>query len=173
MHAAAVGREAVGGRWWVAAAERPAVPHRRPQPPGPGLAGGQDRDRRVVGMDPRAGADVRLDQRLQGGGDRAHPVGERRDVDRHALAAEALALPMQRQVQPELREGDLGEEVRPRPPAADRMERRRRLGDRLARPARELLAHVLEDEPARRHALERLGDVLAELAQHAPATRAL
>lgn len=58
------------------------VPHRRPQPPGPGLAGGQDRNRRVVGMDPRASADVHLDcvdERLQGGGDRAHPVGERRD----------------------------------------------------------------------------------------------
>jgi transposase len=75
LHATTVGREEVGGRWWVAEAERPLVPHRRPQPRGSSLAGGQDLGQRVVGMDPRASVDVhldRLDQRLQGGGDRAH-----------------------------------------------------------------------------------------------------
>jgi len=126
-------------------------------------------------MQPVRGADVGLD-RLgewpQRGGDGAYPVGQRRDVDRHALAAEALALAVQRQVQPELAEHHLGQQVRAGPAAGDRMERRRRLGDRLAAPAGHLLAHVLDHEPARRHPLQSLGDVLAQLAQLAAAAGA-
>ena len=62
----------------------------------------------------------------------------------------------------------------PRPGAAarDRMRRRRRLGDLLAAPARELLAHVLDHLPLARHQLQRLGHVLAQLAQRAAAARA-
>jgi hypothetical protein len=48
--------------------------------------------------------------------------------------------------------------------------RRRRLGDRLAIPARELLAPVLDDLPASRLTFERLGDDLAKLAQPKTAT---
>jgi hypothetical protein len=39
--------------------------------------------------------------------------------------------------------------------ARDRMEERRRLGDRLARPAAELLARVFGHEPLPRHRIER------------------
>ena len=52
------------------------------------------------------------------------------------------------------------------------MRRRRRLGDRLAGPARVLLAHVLDHLPLARHQLQRLGHVLAQLAQRAAAARA-
>ncbi len=52
------------------------------------------------------------------------------------------------------------------------MERRRRLGDLLARPAGELLAHGLDHLPLARHHLQRLGDVLAELGEPAAAARA-
>ena len=52
------------------------------------------------------------------------------------------------------------------------MERRRRLGDLLARPAGELLPHRLDDLPLARHHLQGLGDVLAEFDQLAAATRA-
>lgn len=41
----------------------------------------------------------------------------------------------------------------------------RRLGDRFASPADELLAHVLDHLPLARNELQRLGHVLANLAQ--------
>jgi hypothetical protein len=50
-------------------------------------------------------------------------------------------------------------------PARHDVERRRRLADRLAGPARELLAHVLHDLPLPRHHFQRLGDVFAELGE--------
>ena len=122
-------------------------------------------------MDAGGGADVRLDrrgQRLQGRRDRPHPVGQRGNVDLDALAGEAGALSVQRQVHPVLAEDHLGQKVGPGAAAGDRMERRRCLTDRFAAAAGDLLADVLDDEPARRQALERLGDLLAQLA-HRPA----
>src|SRR3984893_4357198 len=50
------------------------------------------------------------------------------------------------------------------------MERRRRLRDRLAGPAGELLAHMLDHLPLARNELQRLGHVLADLAQSAITT---
>ncbi len=50
------------------------------------------------------------------------------------------------------------------------MERRRRLADRLTSAAGELLAHVLDHLPLPRHELQRLGHILADLAQPVPAT---
>jgi len=58
------------------------------------------------------------------------------------------------------------------PATGDRMERRRRLGDLLARPAGELLADGLDHLPLPGDHLQRLGDVLAELDQLALAARA-
>ena len=53
------------------------------------------------------------------------------------------------------------------------MERRRRLGDRLAVPAGELLAHRLDHLEAARDLFQRLGDIFAQLGQPAAAaTRA-
>ena len=66
---------------------------------------------------------------------------------------------------PELLEQQHGEQVRPGPAARRDVERRRRLADLLAVPARHLLAHVLDHLPLARDHLQRLGDGLAELAQ--------
>src|SRR5512133_3078786 len=58
------------------------------------------------------------------------------------------------------------------PAAGDGMERRRRLGDLLARPAGELLADGLDHLPLPGDHLQRLGDILAQLNQLALAARA-
>src|SRR3977135_3365223 len=71
-----------------------------------------------------------------------------------------------------LAEQHVGEQLWPGASARDRMRRRRWLRDRLALPARHLLAHDLANLPARRHALQHLGYVLAELAQLTAAARA-
>ncbi len=66
---------------------------------------------------------------------------------------------------PELLEDDAREQVRPRPAARRRVERRQRLRDRLAIAAGELLADGLDDLPGGRHPLDGLGDGFAELRQ--------
>ena len=65
----------------------------------------------------------------------------------------------------ELLEQDHRQQAGTGPAARHDVERRRRLGDALAVPARELLAHVLDHLPLARDDLQRLGDVLAELGQ--------
>ena len=72
----------------------------------------------------------------------------------------------------ELADQDHGEQARAGEAARDRMRRRRRLGDAVAVPAGELLAHPLDDLPAPRLAFERLGHHLAELAQPSAAALA-
>ena len=102
---------------------------------------------------------------FEGGGASADPVGERRDLELDALAGEGGALPVQRQMVAKLADQDHGEQARAGEAARDRVRRRRRLGDALAIPAGELLAHMLDDLPAPRLAFERLRHRLAELAQ--------
>ncbi len=58
-----------------------------------------------------------VDHRLEGDADRAHPVGHRRDIDLDAFAGKGTALPMQRQMQAELAEGDLGQQHRTSAPS--------------------------------------------------------
>ena len=82
-----------------------------------------------------------------------------------AFAGIALALPVQRLMLAELLEQDHRQQVRAGKAARRHMEGRRRLRDRLALPARELLAHRLDHLPLARDHLQRLGDVLAELRQ--------
>ncbi len=66
-----------------------------------------------------------------------------------------------------------GEKARAGKAARQHAERRRRLRDPLARPARELLPNVLQHLPLPRHHLERLAHVLAELSKPGrPAARA-
>ena len=109
---------------------------------------------------------------IEGGDASADPVGERRVFDLDPLAGEGGALPVQRQMVAELADQDHGEQARAGEAARDRMRRRRRLGDRLAVPAGELLAHMLDDLPAPRLAFERLRHHLAELAQPSAAALA-
>ena len=65
----------------------------------------------------------------------------------------------------ELLEHDHRQQARARPSPRDHMERRRRLADRLAIPAGELLPHRLDHLPPPGPRLQRLRHVLAELAQ--------
>ena len=172
MGAGAVRRVEVGRGRRVRAAEGTIVAYRRPEPASARLPAGKNRDRRVVEVDAVARPNMRLDQANQGRQRRRHrpdPIRQRRHIDWNTFTAEPLALPMQRQVQAELPEHHFGQELRSGAAAADRMEGRRLLRDRLAGAAREALAHVLDDAPARRDPLERLSDVLAELAQRRPA----
>jgi hypothetical protein len=67
----------------------------------------------------------------------------------------------------------MGEQLGARAPARDWMRWGRRLRDRFAGPAGELLAHVLDHFPLARDELQRLGHVLTDLAQYpAPTARA-
>ena len=143
------------------------------QGPGPCAAGQGGLRRGIVEVDAGASPNMRLDQENHGGQrrrHRPHPVGQRRNLDRHTFAREALALSMERQMEAELPEHDFGEETGAGTTAADRVKGRGFLRDRLASATREALANVLDDAPTRRGALERLGDVLAELAERRPAT---
>jgi len=65
----------------------------------------------------------------------------------------------------EFADQDHGEQARARKAARDRMRGGRRLGDGLAIPAGELLAHALDDLPAPRLAFERPRHRFPELAQ--------
>jgi hypothetical protein len=50
----------------ILAAERPVIAHVDPNPAGLGLTFGEDRNRGVVAMQPLAGQDMTLNQRVQG-----------------------------------------------------------------------------------------------------------
>lgn len=123
-------------------------------------------------MQSLGGKDVRpdrLDQGHERRRRRTDPIRQRRDVELDALAGVDRALPGQRQVLAVLGGQHECQQVRAGPPAGDRVRGGRRLADRLARPAADLLAHVLDHLPAPRLALERLGDVLTQLAHRATA----
>jgi len=122
----------------------------------------QDRHICVVAVQTLGTQHVRLDQcvqRLQHGRASADQVGQRRQAQIDAFPRIALALPVQGLMLAELLEQDHRQQVRPGEAARCHVERRWRLGDRLAGPARELLAHGLDHLPLSRNHLERLGDV--------------
>ena len=174
--APAVGRVVEYGsrRFWPA--ERLVVAHVGPQATSHRLALRQHGHGCVVAMDALGRHHVRLDQRgerRKRGRARAHPVRHGRDVDLDALAGIRLALPVQRQVLAELGFQDHRQQLGASPAAGDRVERRRRLRDRLARPAGEPLPHRLHHLPPPRDHLQRFRDILAQLGQFAPAARAL
>ena len=125
-------------------------------------------------MDTLGGEHVAADQlgeRAQHGRAGADMIGQGRDVEVDALAGIGLALPVQRLVLAVLGIKDHRQQARPDMAPRNDMERRRRLGDLLARPAGELLAHGLDHLPLPRHDLQRLGDGLAELGELAAAAR--
>jgi hypothetical protein len=155
-----------GGR--PGAAERIIVADVGPEPAGVGLAFRQHRHGRVVAMQSLGRHDMGLDQAPEGierRADGAYRVGHGGQCDRRALQRIALRLPVQRLVLAELLEHDHRQEARARPSSRDHMERRRRLADRLAIPAGELLPHRLDHLPAPGRRLQRLRHVLAKLAQ--------
>src|SRR3981189_1151692 len=95
----------------------------------------------------------------------SHQVGQGREAERHAFLGIAFGLAVQRLMLPELLEQDHRQQAGAGPAARDHVERRRRLADLLAVPAGELLADVLDHLPLPRDHLQRLGDILAQLAQ--------
>jgi len=157
------------------ASEREIVSHINPQSPGDGLSSGQHWHRRIIAVQPLGRQYVRGDQRhqrRQGTRAGANPIGERRDTENDALKGETFALPVQRLMLAEFGEHDRRQQVRTGASARDGMERCRRLGDRLAGAARELLTHCLDHLVAARDALQRLGDGLAEFGELAAAAGA-
>src|ERR1700752_1967145 len=119
-------------------------------------------------MDAPGSEDVapdRIYQRHQGCRGGTYPVRQRRYVEVDALTLVDVALTIERQVQAVLGEQNMGGEFGPCTAARNRVRGGRRLGDRFASPANELLAHVLDNFPLARNELQRLGHVLADLAQ--------
>ena len=119
----------------VLAAERPVVADIHPDPTGHRLALGEDGNRRVVAVQPLGGKDMALDQRVQRAqrrGAGADLIGERRQAQVDPFAGVALALAVQRLMLAELLEQDHRQQARAGEAARRDMERRRRLGDRLA-----------------------------------------
>ena len=101
-----------------------------------------------------------------------HPVRQRGDIEIDPLACIRLALAVERLVIAELGVQDHRQQVRPCATPGDRMERRGRLRDRLAGTAGKLLTHRLDHLPLARHALQGLGDRLAQLGQSPTTARA-
>lgn len=168
MNASSVARVVEHCRWRRRSGERSIIPHVGPDPAGSCLALGQHRHRGVVAMQSFGVKHVALqagEQWRQNRGASSHLVGQRRQADRHAFAGIALGPAVQRLMLPELLEQDHGQEARPGPAAGDDVKRRRRLADRLAVPARELLAYRLYHLPLPGNNLQRLGDILTDLAK--------
>ena len=150
------------------ARERPVVTYVGPQPASAALPLGEHRHRGVVRVDALGTEHVRLDrvpERLQRRGRRADPVGERGHVELHTLVGVDDALTIERQVRAVFAVEDVREQLRSGPAARDRMRRCGRLQNRVAAPAGQPLPHVHDGLPLRRHAFQRLGRVLAELAE--------
>lgn len=138
-----------------------------------GLSCRQNRDRRVVAVQPlcrkRMGFDP-FEDRFEHGTASADAIGHRRQTERNAFAFEALDPTVKRQMLAELVEQDHRQKIGAGPSARDGMERGRSLADLLAVAAGELLAHRLDHFPLARNDLEGLGDVLTQLAQPIAAT---
>ena len=108
---------------------------------------GQNRHRRVVAVQALGREDVC------------------RQAERHPLPGVAFGLAVERLMLPVLLEQDHRQQARASPTAGDHMERCRSLTDLLAVAAGEFLADMLDDLPLPWDHLQRLGDVLAQLAQ--------
>ena len=118
------------------AGEWPVVAHIDPAPRRGCLALGEHRYRRVVSVKTPCCQHISLDQivqRLQRHSARAHLVRQGRHAESYALSGVAVPLPVRRYVLPVLLEEDRRQQVGTRPAARRRVERRRRLGDRLRR----------------------------------------
>ena len=99
-------------------------------------------------------------------------IGHGRDVELDAFPGIALALAVEWLMDAVLLEQDHRQQAGADPAARDDVEGCRWLGDRLAVPAGELLAHGLPHEPAPRDDVEGLGDDLADLGEPAAAAAA-
>jgi len=148
--------------------ERPIITHVYPAPPDVGLALCQNRYGGVVAVQALPSQHVRLDalvDRLQHGRTGANLISQGRQAQRHAFPGIALGLAVQWLMLAELLEQNHRQETRSRPASRDHVEGCRRLADRLAVAAGELLADMLDHLPLAGDHLQRLGDVLPQLGQ--------
>jgi hypothetical protein len=116
--------------------------------------------------------DMRLDQlveRCQHGRAGADMIGHGRDRELDPLARIVLALPVERLMVGVLLNQHHRQQARSGKAPGDRVEGCGRLRDPLARPAAELLPHMLGHEPLPRDDIERLGDILPDLREFAAA----
>jgi hypothetical protein len=113
-----------------------------------------------------------FDERRQARGASADPVRQGRHVELDAFPGKRFALPVERLVLAKLGVQDHRQQARPGPRPGDDVKGCGGLGDLLAGPAGELLAHGLDHFPLPRHDLQGLGDVLAEFGEPAAAARA-
>src|SRR5882724_4107603 len=151
-------------RRWVFAAKRPVIADTA----GDSLQFREYGHRRVIGVDAFRAHDMgpyRLNNWVERHHAGADPIRQRRDIDLDSFAGIGLALAVQRLMQQELVDQHHRQQARPGKAARDRMGGRRRLSDRLAVPAGELLADVLDNLPAPRLAFKGLRHRLAELVQ--------
>jgi hypothetical protein len=165
--AAAIARIVEHRRRRVGSAERPVIPYIRPQATGNRLSRGEHRHGRVVTVQSFGGKDVRLhapQQWRQHGNACAHLVGQGRQAERHSFPCIAFGLAVQRLMLPVLLEQDHRQQARPGPAAGDHVKGSWRLADLLTVAAGKLFADVLDHLPLPRDHLQRLGDVLAQLA---------
>lgn len=155
------------------AAERSIVADIDPTSGGMGLSCRQDRNRRVVAVQPLCRKCMGFDpfeDRIEYGTASADATGHRRQAERNAFAFEALDLTVKRQMLAELVEQDHRQKIGAGPSARNGVEGGRSLADLLAVAAGELLAYRLDHFPLARNDLEDLGDVLTQLAQTVTAT---
>ena len=134
----AIARGVIGRRRRCAPSKWPVVADINPDVTLDRLALGQNRHGGVIAMQSLSSEHVALDQRVKRLQDRstcADLVGQRRYAQLDALAAVAFALPVERLVLAELLEQDHGQQIGSGKAPWGHMERRRRLGDRLAFPA--------------------------------------
>src|SRR5712664_3454896 len=155
-------------RRWVFAAKRMIIADIGPDPAGDSLQFREYGHRRVIGVDAFRAHDMgpyRLNNWLERHHAGADPIRQCRDIDLDPFAGIGLALAVQRLMQQELVDQHHRQQARSGKTSRDRMRGRRRLGDRLAIPAGELFADVLDDLPAPRLAFQSFRHHLAELVQ--------
>jgi len=112
-----------------------------------------------------------FDQRVDQAETPAHPLGHRRALQVHAFTRVDLRLPIERKVVGVLGGQDVGQQPRSGKPPSNRPRRRFDLHDALARRAGKLRTHVPDHPETRRHVIEHLRDVLADLAHRRTAVR--
>ena len=106
-------------------------------------------------------------------GDRSHPVGQHRPVERDPVPGENLGLAIERQVLAELGDRDLRQQRLGRNARFDQMGGRRRLGHSGASLRAGVAgAHCLDDAILSRHDIKTAGAVLADAGHLAAAARA-
>ena len=104
-----------------------------------------------------------FEERLKCDADGSDLIGQGREADGNAFTGQLLGLAVEGLMIAELLNDDTGKEIRSRPSPGRRVEWRRRLADRFAIAACELLTHGLQDEEAARDLLKAVGRRLAQL----------